>query len=45
VIVDPPFEVGAVHVRLTWAFPAEAITEVGAPATVLSATGKDPVEA
>ena len=36
---DPPFEAGATKVTVAWAFPAAAVTPVGAPGAVAGATG------
>ena len=38
VIVQPPFDAGGVNLTVACAFPAAAITAVGAPGTVPSAT-------
>ena len=49
-IVEPPFEVGAVQVTVAWPLPAVAVTLVGAPGgaagvTVLEAAEAGPVPA
>ncbi len=33
-IADPPFELGAVHIKATWALPLVPDRPVGAPAVV-----------
>lgn len=44
-IADPPSEVGALQVSMTWVFPAVVVTEVGAPGTVRGVTAFDGEEA
>jgi hypothetical protein len=45
VIGLPPVDVGALKVTVALEFPAEAVTEVGAPGTVDGVTAFDAVEA
>ena len=44
-IADPPSEVGALQVSMTWVFPAVVVTAVGAPGTVRGVTAPDGEEA
>jgi len=41
VIADPPSDVGAFHVIMTWVLPAVVVTAVGAPGTVRGVTALD----
>ena len=41
VIADPPSDVGALHVRITWVSPGVVITFVGAPGTVRGVMAED----
>ena len=45
VITEPPLEVGAVQLTVACAFPAVALTLVGAPGTVIGVTGAEATEA
>ena len=42
VIVEPPFDTGAVHVTVAWAFPPVADTPVGAEGTAAGVTEDEP---
>ena len=44
-IAEPPFDDGAAHETVAWAFPAVAVTEAGASGTVAGVTGADGADA